>query len=85
MVDPSQGLRGTRDIAIHNGRIAAVESDIAADQAQQMLSASGHLVLPGVVDMHAHVFPLASGLGLPADELVPQSATCRSWTWWRVR
>jgi dihydroorotase len=75
VLDPSQGLRGKRDIAIHNGRIAAVEADIAADQATQVLSASGHLVLPGLVDLHAHVFPLASGLGLPADELVPQSAT----------
>ncbi|MDQ3810248.1 MAG: amidohydrolase/deacetylase family metallohydrolase [Chloroflexota bacterium] len=75
VIDPSQGLRGLRDVAIHNGRIAAVDADIAPERASQMLSASGHLVVPGLVDMHAHVYPLASGLGLPADELVPQSAT----------
>lgn len=74
-LDPSQGLRGKRDIAIHNGHISAVEADIPAERAAQMLSAMGHLVVPGLVDMHSHVFPLASGLGLPADELVPQSAT----------
>src|SRR5260370_1203020 len=75
VLDPSQGLRGRRDIAIHNARIAAVQPDIAADAARQVLMATGRLVVPGLVDMHAHVYPLASGIGLPADELVPRSAT----------
>src|SRR5258708_12505813 len=32
------------------------------------LDAKGKLVLPGLVDMHAHVYPQVSALGLPADE-----------------
>ncbi len=32
-------------------------------------------MLPGLVDLHAHVYPQASALGLPADELVPYTAT----------
>jgi dihydroorotase len=75
VVDPSQGLRGLRDVAIHNGRIAAVEASIPAERAKQSLSATGRLVLPGLVDMHSHVFPLASGIGLPADELAPATGT----------
>lgn len=75
VVDPSQSLRGRRDVAIHNSRIAAVEADIPAERAQQVLAADKRLVIPGLVDMHAHVYPLASGIGLPADELVPHSAT----------
>jgi dihydroorotase len=75
VLDPSQGLRAQRDIAVHYGRIAAVEPRIPAEQAAQVLSAAGKLVLPGLVDLHAHVFPQASGLGLPADELVPFTAT----------
>jgi dihydroorotase len=75
VVDPSQGLRGARDVAIHNGRIAAVEAEIPAKRARQSLSAAGRLVLPGLVDMHSHVYPLASGIGLPADELVPATGT----------
>lgn len=75
VLDPSGGLRGRRDIAIHNARIAAVQPEIAVDDAKQVLTASGRLVVPGLVDLHAHVYPLASGLGLPADELVPHSAT----------
>ena len=75
VLDPSQGLRGRRDIAIHNARIAAIQPDIATDAAKQVLMATGRLVVPGLVDLHAHVYPLASGIGLPADELVPRSAT----------
>jgi dihydroorotase len=75
VIDPAQSLRGRRDIAIHNGRIAVVESDIDRDRATQVLMANGRLVVPGLVDMHSHVYPLASGIGLPADELVPRSAT----------
>jgi dihydroorotase len=52
-----------------------LEPAIPAEQARQVLSARGKLVCPGLVDLHAHVFPQASGLGLPADELVPFTGT----------
>ena len=75
VVDPSQDLNAKRDIGIRWGRIAAIESSIAAERALQSIDASGKLVVPGLVDMHAHVYPQASALGLPADELVPYTAT----------
>ena len=40
-----------------------------------MLDASGRLVLPGLVDLHAHVYPYGSALGIPADALVPYQGT----------
>ena len=75
LIDPSQSLRGRRDIGIRWGRIAAVEAEIAAERASYRIDASGKLVVPGLVDMHAHVYPQASALGLPPDELVPYTAT----------
>ena len=30
---------------------------------------------PGLIDLHAHVFPYGSGIGIPADELIPFQAT----------
>jgi dihydroorotase len=75
VIDPSQGLSARRDIGIRWGKIAAVEPEIAADRAMQSVDASGKLVMPGLVDMHAHVYPQASALGLPADELAPYTAT----------
>jgi dihydroorotase len=75
VIDPSAGLHAQRDIGIRWGRIAAVEASIAPDRSAQSIDASGKLVLPGLIDLHAHVYPQASALGLPADELVPYTAT----------
>ena len=75
VVDPSQNLRGRRDVAIRNGLVVAVEPEIPAEAALQVIDATGKLVLPGLVDLHAHVYPEVSAIGLPADELVPWTAT----------
>jgi len=75
VLDPSQKLRARRDIGIRNAVIAALEPEIADARAKQTMDAKGKLVVPGLVDMHAHVYPQVSALGLPADELVPYTAT----------
>src|SRR5882757_8662180 len=75
VLDPSQNLRGRRDVGIRFGVVEAVEPDIPADKALRVLSASGKVVTPGLIDLHAHVFPYGSGIGIPADELIPFQAT----------
>src|SRR5262245_12572543 len=74
VLDPSQRLRGRMDVGIRYGQIAAVAPSIPADRAVQRIDASGKLVTPGLVDLHTHLVPHV-GLGLPADELVPITAT----------
>jgi dihydroorotase len=69
VLDPSQKLRGKRDLGIKHGQIAAVEASIPAARAVQRIDAAGKLVTPGLVDLHTHLVPHL-GLGLPADELV---------------
>jgi dihydroorotase len=75
VLDPSQNLRGKRDIGIRNAKIAAIEADIPAARAKQVLDVKDKLVTPGLVDIHAHVYPQASAIGLPAEELVPFTST----------
>jgi dihydroorotase len=75
VLDPSQRLRGVRDIGIRNGVIEALQADIPAERALKVLSASGRLVTPGLIDLHAHVYPYGSAIGIPADELVPYQGT----------
>jgi len=74
VVDPSQRLRGKRDIGIKNGQVAAIVASIAADRAVQRIDAGGRLVTPGLVDLHTHFCPHI-GIGLPADELVGITGT----------
>src|SRR5256885_15400313 len=75
VLDPSQSLRGKRDIGIRWGMIEAVEADIPAARAVRTIDASGKLVTPGLIDLHAHVYPYGSAIGIPADELVQFQGT----------
>jgi dihydroorotase len=75
VLDPSQSLRGKRDIGIRYGVIEAVEGDIPAARALRVLEAGGKLVTPGLVDLHSHVYPYGSAIGIPADELVAHQCT----------
>jgi dihydroorotase len=73
VLDPSQGLRGKRDIGMRFGVIEAVEADIPAARANRVMNAAGRLVVPGLIDLHSHVY--TTGIGIPADELVPFQGT----------
>ena len=80
VLDPSQSLRGKRDIGIRYGLIGAVEAEIPATRALRVLDADGKFVTPGLIDLHCHVFPYGSAAGIPADELIPyqRTTTCVS-------
>jgi dihydroorotase len=52
-----------------------VETSLDPKRALHSIDATGKLVVPGLVDLHAHVYPQGSALGLPADELVPYTCT----------
>jgi dihydroorotase len=75
VLDPSQKLRGVRDVGIRYGVVEAIQPSIPAERALRVLDASGHLVTPGLIDLHAHVYPYGSAIGIPADELVPFQAS----------
>ena len=55
------------DVAIRDGRIAAVAADIPVDQAARVREVSGHIVCPGLIDIHAHTFVNAHDMGAETD------------------
>jgi len=68
VIDPAQGIDGTLDVAIQDGRVAAVQAAIPKDSAKEVFDVSGKLVLPGLIDTHAHVYQYVTGrFGLNAD------------------
>ncbi|HWX58121.1 amidohydrolase/deacetylase family metallohydrolase [Bradyrhizobium sp.] len=75
VLDPSQQIRGKRDIGIRWGVVEAVEESIPAERALKTIDATGKLVTPGLVDLHCHVYPYGSAIGIPADELVQFQGT----------
>jgi dihydroorotase len=56
LFDPLTGTERRGDIAVHQGRIAACGSDLTGAQAAQEVDATGKLVTPGLVDIHAHLW-----------------------------
>src|SRR5512140_229847 len=56
VIDPKNNLDGTRDVAIAQGKIARVAPSIPESAAKKVVRASGLIVTPGLIDMHAHVF-----------------------------
>src|ERR1700709_2249286 len=75
VLDPSQSLRGKRDIGIRRGMIEAIEPDLPAARISKTIDAPGKLVTPGLVDLHSHVYPYGSAIGIPADELAQFQCT----------
>lgn len=70
VIDPANGLDAIRDIGIKNGRIAAIEPAIPRRKAAALRDASGLLVLPGLIDTHAHIFEHVAGdFGLNPDDV----------------
>jgi len=75
VLDTSQSLKAKRDIGIRWGTIQAVEAEIPTERALRTIDAAGKLVIPGLVDLHCHVYPYGSAIGIPADELVQFQGT----------
>ena len=67
LLDPAQQIRRKLDVAFNAGRVAETGQDLDSAQARATLDASGLLVTPGMIDLHVHVFPMVSYLGVDPD------------------
>src|SRR6266705_3545128 len=89
VIDPANHIDEVRDVAIFQGKIAAVEKNIPPDQARKVVDVSSLYVTPGLIDIHYHVghggAPLnwfapdarahALPLGVPADLALQSGVT----------
>lgn len=75
VVDPSQGLDGTSDIAFADGKVAALGQGLGGASAKETRDVSGHIVTPGLIDSHAHVYWGATYLSVEAERVARASGT----------
>jgi dihydroorotase len=56
VIDPKNKISGRRDVAIKDGRIAAVAAEIPAARAAKTVNVAGLYITPGLVDLYVHVY-----------------------------
>jgi dihydroorotase len=68
VICPASELDGVMDVAVRDGVIAAIQPDILSSSAKEVIDVRGRLVLPGMIDTHAHCYRYVTGrFGLDAD------------------
>jgi len=78
VVDPGAGLTGRLDVGIAAGKIAAVEAELNPADAGQVIDAAGQFVVPGLIDLHTHVYWGATYWGVWPDPVAARSGVT-SW------
>src|SRR5689334_22362652 len=79
VIDSKDSVSAIRDVAISQGKIAAVEENIAPSRARRTIDVSSLYVVPGLVDMHVHVFAGSMGREYIGENCVrPDGFTFRS-------
>ena len=80
LIDSRNNISATRDVAIAAGKIAAVAPQINSAEASKTIDASGLYVVPGLVDIHTHVYAGTGEKGSYAGDnsLYPDGFTLRA-------
>ena len=63
VIDPKNHINVKKDIAVAAGKIAKVADNIPAAQSKKIVDVTGLYVVPGLIDIHTHVF-----VGTKADK-----------------
>ena len=56
VIDPRNNIDAVMDVAVSGGKVTRVAANIAATPAARVIDAKGLYVVPGLIDIHAHVF-----------------------------
>jgi len=56
VIDPKSSMNTVMDIAVTDGKIVSIARDIDSTTALQVVNARGMYIIPGLIDLHTHVF-----------------------------
>ena len=66
VVDPSQGIDKVADVAFAGGKVSAIGDNLAGAESRNV---AGKIVVPGLIDLHTHVYWGGTSLGVAAELL----------------
>ncbi|MBE9518269.1 MAG: amidohydrolase/deacetylase family metallohydrolase [Bacteroidetes bacterium] len=70
LIDAKNELDQAMDVAVLDGKVAEVSANIPIEKAKKVIDAAGLYLVPGLIDMHVHVFH-----GTHQDEYIGNSYT----------
>ena len=73
VVDPSQKLDAVTDVAFADGKVARIGAALRPDAKTDVRDVSGHIVTPGLIDLHTHVYWGGTSLGVDAEDFCRRS------------
>jgi dihydroorotase len=74
VIDPASKRDAVLDVGFTDGRVAAVAPRIAETAATER-DAKGMLVVPGMIDLHTHVYWGGTSIGVDAEPIARRSGT----------
>jgi len=74
IIDPASGRDEMADIAFGRGKVAEIGRDLPTHDAE-IVDVRGLLVVPGLIDLHTHVYWGGTSLGVDAVEVARRSGT----------
>lgn len=80
VIDGKNGINAVRDVAIKDGKIAAVAAKLDPAKALKTVDVSGLYVTPGLVDIHVHVYqgPVRNSYANGDNSLFPDGYCLRN-------
>ncbi len=78
LIDPARGHDAVADVAFAGGKVAATGAEAAAGRGRAERDVAGRIVMPGMIDFHAHVYWGGTSISVEADALARR---CGTTTW----
>ena len=66
VIDPAQAMDAVADVAFADGLVAAVGTNLG--EAREVRDVSGKMIVPGLIDLHTHVYWGGTSLGVDPDD-----------------
>jgi len=75
VIDPGRAVDEIADVAFAEGRVAEIGADLPASAAREVRDVTDRLVVPGLIDLHTHVYWGGTSIGVDPEQIAYQSAS----------